>query len=463
LSRSIEMANNHKFEASDTVVMKGEVSGLTRISKKMRLAMFFGALILLGFLLFSIFSLDASNAASSEDAAAKDAEKENTKRGFEPAKANSITQGIGDGSAVISAGNAPTLVLRDMPSDGGAFAFEATVKVPPLNNASSGKPATPLDVTVPSAGETQASAPLTAEQLEAKRVADAKAQLKSQAMAGDIEIGGGFNQAGATNGNVPLNSPFAAAGLANPNGTPAGVPQGFAAPRAQDQDDQNKQGRKESFLREAEAKGTQFYLRETRQAPVSKYEIKMGWKIPAFLIDGLNSDLPGQVCAQVRENVYDTATGKYLLIPQGAKVCGTYDSQVAMGQERALMVWNRIMFDDGSSLSLNGMPGADQAGYAGFEAEVDNHYVRVFTSAALLSVITAGVTFSQPQQSGGNNSALNASQTLSSALGQQLGQTSTSIIQRDLKIQPRLTQQPGYRFNIQVTRDIAFPAPYRKS
>lgn len=457
------MANN-KFETSDTVVMKGRVSGLTRISKKMRVAMFLGAMLLLGFLLFSIFSLDASNAESPEDSAATEAEKEDAKRGFEPATADVITKGVGDGSAVFTA-SSPTIVLTDLPAD--PATVTPAVTVPELAGSPTTKIAAPLEVIVPAAGTSplatsQAPAPLTAAQLEEKRIADMRAQQKAQAMAGEMEVANGFSQGGAAGATKPAGSPFMNAGLATPNGASGGGAQGFSAPRVQDQDDQNKQGRKESFLREAESKGPQYYLRETRQAALSKYEVKMGWKIPAFLIDGLNSDLPGQVCAQVRENVYDTATGKYLLIPQGTKVCGTYDSQIAVGQERALMVWNRLIFDDGSSLSLNGMPGADQAGYAGFDAEVDNHYLRVFTSAALLSVITAGVTFSQPQQAAGNNSAPNASQTLSSALGQQLGQVSTSIIQRDLKIQPTLKQQPGYRFNIQVTRDIVFPGPYRK-
>jgi type IV secretion system protein VirB10 len=165
----------------------------------------------------------------------------------------------------------------------------------------------------------------------------------------------------------------------------------------------------------------QYYLRETRLAPISKYELKMGWKIPAFLIDGMNSDLPGQVCAQVREDVYDSASGKYLLIPQGAKICGTYDSQIAVGQKRFLTVWNRIIFDDSSSLNLSGMPGADQAGYAGFDADVDNHYLRIYTSALMLSFVSAGVQISQPQQSS-TNGPPTAAQTAAGALGQQLGQ-----------------------------------------
>ncbi|MFC6523163.1 TrbI/VirB10 family protein [Undibacterium arcticum] len=310
-------------------------------------------------------------------------------------------------------------------------------------------------VPAPTSTTVQAVAAVSPAAMAAARAADLRDQQKAQAIAGEIEVGSGFASGGAQ-GGAAANNPF----LASLSGAGAGASPGFPAPRMQEQDDQNKQGRKEAFLREAEAKSGQYYLKEAKQAPVSKYEIKMGWKIPAFLIDGINSDLPGQVCAQVRENVYDTATGKYLLVPQGAKVCGSYDSQIAVGQNRILMVWNRIIFSDGSSLALDGMPGADQAGYAGFDAEVDNHYFKVFSAAAMLSIISAGVQLSQPQQAS-TNGVPNTNQTVAAALGQQLGQVSTSMIQRDLKIQPTLTQMPGYRFNIQITRDIVFKGPYK--
>ena len=113
------------------------------------------------------------------------------------------------------------------------------------------------------------------------------------------------------------------------------------------------------------------------QDPVSPYQLMAGTVIPASLITGLNSDLPGQVIAQVTENVYDTATGRFLLVPQGARVIGTYDSQVDFGQERALVVWQRIIVPDGSSIVIDNLPATDTAGYAGLADQVDFHTWRL--------------------------------------------------------------------------------------
>ena len=128
--------------------------------------------------------------------------------------------------------------------------------------------------------------------------------------------------------------------------------------------------------------------------PTSRYEVKAGTIIPAVLT-GVNSDLPGQLIAQVRENV-STPRGQYLLVPQGARLIGLYDHQVAYGQERVLVTWKRVIFPNGSSLSLkDGMPGTDAAGAAGLNDQVNHHLVRVFGNALLLSVISAGLQLSQ--------------------------------------------------------------------
>src|SRR5690606_12184961 len=125
------------------------------------------------------------------------------------------------------------------------------------------------------------------------------------------------------------------------------------------------------------------------------YEVKAGSLVPAVLITQANSDLPGQLIAQVRENVFDTATGAHLLIPQGTRAIGVYDSLVAFGQERVLVAWQRLIFPDGSSLNLESMPGTDLAGAAGFHDRVRRDYVRIFGGAILLSAISAGLQISQ--------------------------------------------------------------------
>lgn len=153
---------------------------------------------------------------------------------------------------------------------------------------------------------------------------------------------------------------------------------------------ENQQDRKAAFL--ANTPEAEVYLARQRKAAVApSQEIKAGWVIPGVMISGINSDLPGQIIGQVREPVYDSATGTQCLIPPGSRVVGTYDSGVTLGQTRALAVWRRIIYPDGSSISIDNMPGTDMGGYAGFNDKVDNHYVRIFGSGLLLSVFSAGI------------------------------------------------------------------------
>lgn len=197
------------------------------------------------------------------------------------------------------------------------------------------------------------------------------------------------------------------------------------------------------------------YLESPRMPPLSPFEIKTGTVIPGIMIGGVSSDLPGEIIGQVRENVYDTATGAHLLIPQGARLVGTYDNQIARGQTRVLVAWTRIVFPDGSALDLSHFPGSDQAGYAGFKDKVNTHIVRVFGDALLMSLFSAGIQLSQPQASNGQN--YSSSQIVAASVGQQMGEAGMQIVQRDLSIQPTITIRPGYRFQVMVTRDIILP------
>ena len=226
-----------------------------------------------------------------------------------------------------------------------------------------------------------------------------------------------------------------------------------------DYDLQNDQERKQAFIEKTRGRAVNNYLKSTRTPAFGKYEVKMGWDIPAILEQGINSDLPGEVKALVRSNVYDTATGKYLLIPQGSRMVGVYDSQIAYGQNRLQVIWSRIVYPDGSSINLDGMIGQDIQGMAGFHDKVDNHYKRLVGSALLTSAFTAGIALSQRQ----NTSLLTtptAGQTASSALGQQLGELGTEITRKNLSIQPTVKIPIGYRFNVRVNRDILFETPY---
>jgi type IV secretion system protein TrbI len=206
-------------------------------------------------------------------------------------------------------------------------------------------------------------------------------------------------------------------------------------------------------------------LNSQPEAPRSPFELRAGFVVPGTLISGINSELPGQIMAQVSQNVYDTPTGKYLLIPQGSRLVGAYSSQVAYGQARVLVAWQRIVFPDGKAMDIGAMPGADSAGYAGFNDHVDNHYVRIFGSALIMSAITAGVMYSQQSNqsslTGNGTYSPNASSSMSQALGQQLGHVTAQMIQKNMNIAPTLEIRPGYRFNIIVTKDLTLTKPYQ--
>ena len=220
---------------------------------------------------------------------------------------------------------------------------------------------------------------------------------------------------------------------------------------------------KEAFFDRAE-KDTSWILPHARTAG-QKFEIKTGAVIPSIMVTGINSDLPGNIIAQVSQNVFDTATGNHLLLPQGAKLFGVYDSRVIYGQERVLVAWNRVVFPDGSAITLGAMPGSDQSGYAGYADKVDNHYFRIFGSAILMSMISGGMSYTMDSLSGSSGSSGNDTPTLQdemgSALAAQLGQATLQLLQKNLNIKPTLEIRPGYQFNVIVTKDLVFQQPYR--
>lgn len=200
--------------------------------------------------------------------------------------------------------------------------------------------------------------------------------------------------------------------------------------------------------------------------PKSPYLLQAGSIIPCVMISGLNSDISGQVIAQVRENVYDSISSRYLLIPQGSKLIGVFSNQVAYGQERLGVAWNRVIYPNGYSIDLKGIPGSDVAGFSGFYDQVDNHYWRIFGSSFVIGMITAAMQYSQNNtnpnvQVGGLGITTSPTigQTVAGSLGQQLGQTAMMVTQKGLNIAPTLTIRQGYMFTIMLTADIALK-PY---
>jgi len=244
----------------------------------------------------------------------------------------------------------------------------------------------------------------------------------------------------------------------SPNATPGST---ATAPITETEyDAQNAQTRKDTFLKAAQNRGAaEDYLRYTRDAPLSRYEIKAGWEIPAVLEQSLNSDLPGELKALVTSNVYDTATGQYLLIPQGSRLVGKYDSRVSYGQDGVQVAWSRIIFPDASSIDLDGMLGLDSHGDAGLRDKVDHHYKRLIGMSVLTSMFMAAFAISQNR----TQTILaypTPSQAAETAVGQELSMTGAQMTRRNMNVQPTVKVAAGYRFTVRVNRDILFEAPY---
>jgi type IV secretory pathway VirB10-like protein len=241
--------------------------------------------------------------------------------------------------------------------------------------------------------------------------------------------------------------PVAATQLAS-SGTPSGV----ASP-ADEAAAQNGQDRKLAFVNAPVDRRTTSPDRLAR--PAAPYVLQAGTVIPAALITGLRSDLPGQITAQVTENVYDTPTGRSLLIPHGARLVGVYDSQVSFGQSRLLLVWTRLILPNGYSVVLERQPGADAMGNAGLEDEVDNHWGALFKATLLSTILAVGTDL------GSNQNDSDLVRALRQGTGDTVNQAGQQIVRRNLNIQPTLTIRPSYPVRVIVTRDLVLE-PYRE-
>lgn len=189
------------------------------------------------------------------------------------------------------------------------------------------------------------------------------------------------------------------------------------------------------------------------QAPASPYVLQAGTVIAGALVTGIRSDLPGQITGQVTENVYDSPTGRYLLVPQGARLIGTYDSQVTFGQSRVLLVWTRLIMPNGTSVVLERQPGADTQGFSGLEDGVDNHWGELFKAALLSTLLSVG------SEAGSTGQQSDLFQALRRGASDSISQTGNQVVRRNLNIQPTLTIRPGFPVRVIVNRDLVL-APY---
>jgi type IV secretion system protein TrbI len=184
------------------------------------------------------------------------------------------------------------------------------------------------------------------------------------------------------------------------------------------------------------------------ETPASPYQLMAGSVIAASLVTGLNSDLPGMVVAQVTEPVFDTVTGRTLLIPQGSRLIGSYDSVVAFGQKRALLAWQRIILPDGSSIQIDNLPATDAAGYAGLADKVDLHSWQLLNGVALSTLLGVGMQLSL----GSDESDL--VRAIRQSTQQSANQAGQQIVSKNLNIQPTITVRPGWPLRIIVHKDI---------
>ena len=218
---------------------------------------------------------------------------------------------------------------------------------------------------------------------------------------------------------------------------------------------QNRQEQKEAFLSKSA-------FTETRnsgdlQMPVSPYQVMAGTVIAGALVTGINSDLPGDVIATVTEPVYDTATGRHVLIPQGSRILGHYNSQVSYGQTRVQVVWHRVILPDTSSFQLDNLVGTDPAGYAGLEDRVDWHWDRLFAGAALTTLLGVGAELAAPENRQDGDRVIIAGRDSAQDSINQVGQ---EVTRRNLNIQPTLTSRPGLPVRLIVNRDLVL-RPYQ--
>ncbi len=210
----------------------------------------------------------------------------------------------------------------------------------------------------------------------------------------------------------------------------------------------------------------------TLHPPASPFTVMAGSVIPAVLVSGINSDLPGPILAQVSQSVFDSATGRTLLIPQGSRLIGAYSNASTYGQQRVRIAWQRLIFPNTASMDLPQMPGADESGFAGFTDQVNNHYLATFATAAVMSLISAGQMVGQMATFGGGagygaygyyqpNQWAMAGETAGSAASGQVGSLGQQMMGNGMNRPATIEIRPGYQFNVMVTADLAFPGAYR--
>ncbi len=345
------------------------------------------------------------------------------------------------GIASATVGPAAGVDCSQYPGMPGCGALNAAAAVSPPNGATSG--------VSPAVSGAQTSPAQAAPTLPGSHGADA-ARSSGLFFGGAL---GGPGNAGASAG-APGQAPVAAQAPVGLAGPPGGAPYAVQAKTPGDVMAQNGQGEKAAFARQA---ASQDYVAGKLEKPRSPYEVKAGAVIPAALMTTINSDLPGEVVAQVTQPVYDHVSGRYVLIPQGSRLIGRYDSQVAYGQNRAMVVWHRVVFPNGASLNFGNMTGTDPSGAAGVADRVDDHFGQLARGVVLSTLLSMGAASAQQSQARSSGAAvINAGATGVATEAQNVG---SRIADRDMNRQPTIVIRAGAQMRVLVSKDMVLE-PY---
>jgi type IV secretion system protein VirB10 len=344
--------------------------------------------------------------------------------------------GPADENAIRSTG--PIESVKDLPQD---YSFDVNRLGP--GHVGFGGPPTPATHPAGPSAQDQALAQALRELAEQRRKMLEQQQKEQQAaLDSPLLFGGAKSTSSTTMPTIVMLGPDAnRTGMMYPGTMGAGGgDQNVGGPDAGPSGGsiQNHQQEKEAFLIQGAA--VEPYLSKPLLNPISRFELKAGSVIPGALVTAINTDLPGEVIGQVTENVFDSATGNYLLIPQGSKLLGKYQSLVANGQNRALVVWQRLIYPNGNSIVLDGMPGTDEAGQTGLQDKVDYHLDKLAEATALTTALAYGGNLARDPNSG---SGSNGQDVVGDTVAQQVDRIGEKVIDRELDVQPTITIRQG--------------------
>ena len=419
-----------------TVNIKGQVKGGRSLSKKGKKAIIFGGAGVAALILGGVMMAGHHGGSS----------------------------GSGPSIELAGAGNAPRLKVRPKPvSSAVAATLSAHGASHEAQQHSAGNTVASSALTTAAANGGGKKPPMTPRQkyekwLQTQHYKD----LEGQHLAGQaalVSTGNWMAVKAPTTLPVSATSPAAAGYPAMPGIAGGGIPAGYlqGAPGS------GQQSLRGAAANEAFAKAqrdkkekNEGYLTAHLHKPISNSELFSGSVIPAVLVTGINSQLPGEITAQVRQNVYNSLNPGEVVIPQGSKLIGVYDSGVQYGQSRVLVAWSRVIYPNGETVDLHGMSGVDGLGEAGFSQITDNHYMKIFGSAFLISLLGAGAQLAQPQQSSALSN-LSTGQTATGAISQEMDSVGGDMLQKNLSIAPTLKIRPGYLFNVLVSKTMVLP------